>query len=691
MRFSSARISPLATLTGTCLLCFPLLRAQQVHQRLLPTPVQIHYGEGSLSVKELCIADAALSTEEARFAIETLRQDLHAPLPSCSGRRDVPVRLERTGDIAALPVPNEVPGPNSREAYSVVISRDGILIRGNSSAGVYYGVQTIVQMVERNDHGEPRLPFAEVRDWPALSYRGTMMDAGSEGPMLTLEEVKHQLDFLAKWKGNQYFFYSEGNIELRGYPLLNPQARFTQSQIRQIVSYARERHIDVVPAVEMYAHLHDLFRIEKYSDLADFPHGGEFNPDDPRVKDIVQDWVNQINELFPSKFVDIGFDETWSLQKAAEHSGTNSTPVQLFIKQLTTVTGMFQAQGKTVMAYADIMVKFPGIVSRLPKGLIALPWCYEPTPDPEYKRWLDPLVAEHIPHIVTSGVTSWNQIAPDFTLSFANIDTFLAAGRKSHSIGLLNTLWTDDNQVLLEMSWPGIAYGAAAAWQQAPMQPETFFADYSRIQYPVELAADFSAALTSLDAAETSLQKAIGTETMNNFWKDPFRESSLQDLKAKRKDLHQSRIHAEEALEHLYAIRAAAPDTPHLDTFIVGAQMIDLAAMKFIYAGEISDAWQTLPEHPTREQLMEVLGQGISNHVHSRVMDLMDGITGTKENYKTAWLQQYTPYRMGTALGRWDAEYEFWRHAQSNFEYLREGFKTGDRLPTLQQLTSSTY
>ena len=67
----------------------------------------------------------------------------------------------------------------------------------------------------------------------------------------------------------------------------NPNARFTRQQIREIVAYARERHVDVVPAVEMYGHLHDLFRIEKYSDLADFPHGGEFNPNSPQVQALI--------------------------------------------------------------------------------------------------------------------------------------------------------------------------------------------------------------------------------------------------------------------------------------------------------------------------------------------------------------------------------------------------------------------
>jgi hexosaminidase len=674
-------------------LCISVATPAQLpqHPRLLPVPMEIHYRDGWVALKDLCSAPIAHAAPEDTFALQTLRQGIGETLSSCVDGQKPAIRLERTGAVAALPEPGETPGPDSREAYRLTIGRDGVLIQGRSSAAVYYGVLTLLQMIERDDHGNPRLPFATVHDWPALSYRGTLVDAGSEGAMLTPAEVLRQIDFIARWKGNQYFFYSEGNIELRGYPLLNPKARFTQAQVRQFVAYARERHVDVIPAVEMYGHLHDLFRIEKYSGLSDFPHGGELDPNNPQAQAMLRDWANQISELFPSKFVDVGFDETWGLAKAAANTGADSTPVQLFIKQLTFVTSLFQDKGKTVMAYADIMVKFPGIVSRLPKGLIALPWWYDPSPDPEYKHWLDPLVAEHVPYIVTTGVSSWDQIAPDFTLSFANIDTFLAAGRKSHSLGLLNTLWTDDDQNLLEMSWPGMAYGAAAAWQEVSMQPATFFADYCRVQYPATIAPDFAAALNSLNAAEGSLQKAIGAETGIDFWKDPFLKSSLDAVRGKQNDLHEARLEAEDALEHFYAIKAAAPNTPQIDTFIVGAQMIDLAGMKFQYAQEIADAWQALPAHPPSEQLTDVLGRGISNETHSRTMDMMDGLTETRRAYKAAWLEQYTPYRLGTALGRWDAEYEFWRRAQANFEALRTGFKTGDALPTLQQITSPAY
>ena len=659
------------------------MRAQ--HTALLPAPAKVLYGTGSIDLAGLCAVPPASSAPEDVVAVSTLLEGAHGALAACTTQSKPSIQLQRSGPVAALPVPGETPGPDSREAYTLDISADGVVVRGRSSAGEYYGVQTLLQMIEHGPDGTLRLPYAHVEDWPALAYRGTLMDAGSEGPMLTFDEVKRQIDFIAKWKGNQYFFYSEGNIELRGFPLLNPDARFTQQQIRELVAYARERHIDVIPAVEMYGHLHDLFRIETYSGLSDFPHGGQFDSENPQAKSVLADWAKQIGALFPSPFVDVGFDETWSLQKASAQTA-NSTPVQLFIQQLSTVTNLFQAHGKTVMAYADIMVKFPGIVERLPKGVIALPWAYDAQPDPEYHHWLDPLIAEHVPNMVLSGVTSWDEIAPDFTVSFDNIDTLLVAGRRSHSIGLLNTLWTDNDQMLMQMSWPGIAYGAAAAWQQAPMQQKTFFADYARLQYPAAIAPDFAAALTSLNNAERSLHAAIGEETTREFWRDPFTASSLNALKGKYDDLHRSRLEAETALTHFYAIQQAAPQTPHLDSFLFGAQAIDLAGMKFIYTGEIASAWQSLPQQPTRQQFLDSLGEGVSNETHSRMMDLMDAVTGTRELYRKAWLEQYTPYRLGTALGHWDAENLFWLRAQRNFEDFRRNFQAGQTLPSLHDL-----
>lgn len=678
----------LRLLPGILLLCTVSWGAD--HRPLLPQAQSIRYGQGQLKVRGLSIKFKSQPAAEDRFAATELAKGIANQTGvklsiEASSAHGPSIVLNRTGAVEALPVPGEKPGPDSREAYRLTVKANGIEISGRSSAAIYYGVQTLLQLVEGEGNAS-FFPEAEIRDWPSLAYRGTLVDVGSEGPMSTESEVERQLDFLARWKGNQYYFYSETNIELDGYPLLNPEARFTKDQVRSIIAYGRARHIDVVPAVELYGHLHNLFRIEKYSELADFPHGGEFNPANPKVKALLDDWVSQLADLFPSPFVLVGFDETWSIQKAAEKSGESGTPVQLFVDQLSHVATKLQARNKTVMAYADIMVKFPGIIPNLPRNLIAVPWYYDPSPDPEYKQWLDPLAAHHVPEMLASGVNSWVEIAPDFDKTFANVDTLLAAGRKAQTLGLINTVWTDDNQVLLRMSWPGIAYGAVAPWQAAPVDREHFFSSYAQIVYPRPSANDIAQALTSLNAAEVLLQKAAGVSTMAAVWKNPFAPDMLVRMDSQRDNLRQVRLDAESAQEHLIHALSLGADPTAIANFVVGARLLDYAGMKYIYALELKDVWATLPQKPSRQQLRDALTVGIYNYCHSRLSDLIDGVAQLRGPYRDAWLSQYTDYRLATALGRWGAEYEYWRRAQARFETFESSFKEGDSLPSLQEV-----
>lgn len=657
---------------------------------VLPQPQHVQYGTGSLPIAGLTIAFSSAPAPQDRFAAAELARGLTARTGIAIPVSDSPatgpaILLERTGPVDPLPVPDETAGPDSREAYHLSVDANGIHITGRSSAAIYYGVQTLLQLVDTTG-APPSVPHLQIEDWPSLPYRATLVDVGSEGPMSTVEQIERQIDLLARFKGNQYFFYSEANIELDGYPLLNPAARFTKAQVRDIIGYARQRHIDVVPAVELYGHLHDLFRIERYSDLADFPHGGEFNPQDPRVKALLEDWVGQLANLFPSPFVDIGFDETFAIEKAADRAGAGVTPVRLFVGQLSTVAKLFQARGKHVMAYGDIMVKFPAIVSQLPPGLIALAWYYNPQPDPEYRKWLEPLVTRHVPHMVLPGVSSWSEIAPDFDRTFANIDTWLAAGRKSGALGLLNTVWTDDGQVLLQMSEPGMAYGAAAAWQSAPMQRSGFFPEYARVMYPAAAAADVARACAELNEAEQRLQAVFGQQTMSKVWADPFSPSVLALIRQHREELRQCRLHAENAEESVYRATSKGMRPEEVASLFVGARLLDYAGMKYLYAIEISDSWATLSPEPTKQQLADVLSQGIAFQTHSRCADLMDAISQLKAPYRRAWLAQYTDYRLSTALGRWDAEYQYWRRAQSRFMELLANFHDHDRLPSLTAL-----
>src|SRR5579863_1395828 len=283
-----------------CLLFLLVPALDAAHRPLAPRPQQIQYGNGRLALKGISISFGSSAAPEDRFAADELASALAeiiaGPVPVVSsGTAASSIVFYRTGGVDALPGPDDHAGPDSRESYTLHISEKSAEVRARSSAGLYYAAQTIRQLVE-DAGGEKVLPEVDIHDWPSLAYRGFMMDT-SHGPLPTEDEIKRQINFLARWKANQYYLYSEANIELRGYPLINFGARYTEPQIRRIIDYAKERHVDIVPCLELYGHLHDLFRVERYADLAALPHGGEINPSNPRVQSLLHDWVEQIAAL----------------------------------------------------------------------------------------------------------------------------------------------------------------------------------------------------------------------------------------------------------------------------------------------------------------------------------------------------------------------------------------------------------
>ena len=656
------------------------------HPAMLPAPQQISYGTGTLPLAGLPIRFAQDASEEDRFAAQTLSvcisQATGAPGAILEANADAPhsIVLDRTGAIDPLPVPGEHPGADSREAYTLHITAEGAEVRARSSAGIFYGVQTLCQMI---DLTAGALPEAQVSDWPAMAYRGTMVDM-SEGPLLRVADIKRQIDLMARWKNNQYYFYNETSIALEGLAPAAPGARLTKSDVRVIVAYAGERHIDVVPCLELYGHLHDLFRREEYSALADFPHGVEFNPDEPQVKKILANWAQQYVELFPSPFVHVGFDETWQLQQAAARGAV--APATVFLQQLQFVSSLFQSHGKTIMAWADIMVKIPAIVKQLPPGIIAVAWWYDPRPDPEYKRWLEPLVRYHLPHIVTPGVSGFNEIAPDYNLTFLNIDTFIAAGRKSGALGVVNAVWSDDVQTLKRPMSPGIAYGAAAAWQQQPIDRAHFFAGYAAREYPVAAADRVGSALQKMADSETALQAALGQETMLAVWQSPFTAKAVAAAVAHSDELKQSRLLAESAEEDWLRAVEQGADGAGAQAYLVECRLLDYAGLKYQYGAEITQLWKLLGLHPTAERLGNDFDNIVASQQHGKLPDLMEMITALKPQYEQAWLAEYTPYRLGAALGRWDAEYEYWRRIQANAFQLLGDYNVTRGLPAFETL-----
>jgi hexosaminidase len=664
------------------------------HNTLLPIPQEIRYGSGKLMIGGLEIRIDDDPAPEDRFAAAELAAWLAEVSgfsvrvvegPTRAGARAVV--LKRTGSIDALPVPGERGGPESREAYEIRITPQSAFITARSSAGLYWAAQTLRQMIEGRG-AEAFLPEAEIRDWPALPYRGYMMDF-SHAQLPTLAEVKRQIDFLARWKTNQYLFYSEASIELEGYPTLMAEARYTQAEVRDVIEYARTRHIDVIPNMELYGHLHDLFRMEKYSDLAVIPHGGEFNRRDPRIKPLLEDWIGQVARLFPSPFFHIGFDETWLLGREAARLKTD--PGELYLGLLKEVAAIVERNGKSPLAYADMIQKFPQITAGLPRGLTAVAWHYFPLQEAEYDRLLGPLSSNGIPLILQSAVINWHWLVTDYDTSFRNIDVLAAAAKKHNALGLYQSGWTDDTQTLTKPGWPAWAYASIAGWRAEAPDRARFFSDYAALLYPSETAPEAALAFGALARAETLLQGATRRETIRAFFDDPFAKERLEKSSRESNTLRETRLAADEALANIIKVQRTGVDPDTFKSLEACVRMIDFAALKHIYAREIADFWDQLGPNPDPKNALNLIHNEVSYKYHTRTSDMMDALSVIKDRFREAWLAEFTPFRLNIALAKFDVELQTWWKLQRRLTSAVENLVPGLGLPSLDALTGDLW
>lgn len=666
------------------LLATSSLATAKEHNPILPQPQKVTYGEGYLNLKGASIGFASKPGTEDKFAAKELAAILEgAGLSKTLIKESAPagttIIFKRSGGVDALPLVGEKPGPTSRESYKIKVTKTNITVTAVSSAGLYYAVQTLQQMIE-GFGANAKIPEVEIEDWPSLAYRGFMMDM-SHMQFLKIEEIKKQIDFLARWKTNQYYFYSEASIEFDGYPLLMANARFTKAQVKEIIEYAKLRHIDVVPNMELYGHLHDLFKLEHYSDLSVTKYGGEFKPKDPRVKEILQDWIKQISELFPSPFFHIGFDETWVIELEAKK--LNQTADQLYLDMLNQTTDMVEKQGKSAMVWADMLQKYHEIIPKVSTKVTAVPWHYFPLTDAEYDTLLSPFPKAGIPMIVQSASLNYHWLYPAFEMSFENANLLAAAAQKYKAVGFINSGWTDDPMTLMRTSWPDMAYGSIVSWQTEPVQQNSFFNKYTKILYPPVIAEKVEKAHLALMKSESLIRKTLG-KTDFAIWEDPFTEKSLQNIEANKENLHQGRLAAEEAQIYLRDALKSGVDTITLSAMLTGAKELDFISAKYLYAGEIADFHKRYAKKRDAKEFAMHMSE-LTAYYHSKTVDMFDMIVETKEMFRKSWLNQYTPFRLGIPMAKFDMELQYWFKIQRRLDTL-SGYKANEDLPSLQSL-----
>jgi hexosaminidase len=224
------------------------------------------------------------------------------------------------------------------EGYSLTITPKKVTIVGKD-AGLFYGIQSFIQLLPVKKSVTFKLPCVEIKDQPRFGYRGMMLDVSRH--FFTISEVKEFIDMLAAYKLNRFHWHLVDNdgwrIEIKKYPKLTSVGGFrsnhyilgnrdwpdntpyggyyTQEQIKDVVKYAADRFITIVPEIEMPAH--SAAALRAYPEYKCEPSAGEKNPGAYNIIfcpteatfTFLEEVLTEVIALFPGKYIHIGGDE----------------------------------------------------------------------------------------------------------------------------------------------------------------------------------------------------------------------------------------------------------------------------------------------------------------------------------------------------------------------------------------------
>ena len=317
---------------------------------LTPVPKQITMGTGKVTIPQESLViyrgnlDKEIAQEARAFGVKLMKFGIKEVIVSSLGNVTPFITLEAYSGTQEI----------GNEGYTLDITTDGVKITANAAPGFYFAFQTIKKllppcvMADVADESVTtlELPCLKIVDSPRFEYRGFMLDVARH--YFEVAEIKRMIDVMSYYKMNRFHWHlvdDQGwRIEIEKYPKLTSIGSvrnnswsvdpvyggyyinepygpyfYTKDEIRDIVAYAKERHIEVIPEVEFPGHA--CAALAAYPEFSCYPNGSHsvkvdggiysdvFNVGNPATLQFAKDILDEIVELFPFNQIHIGGDE----------------------------------------------------------------------------------------------------------------------------------------------------------------------------------------------------------------------------------------------------------------------------------------------------------------------------------------------------------------------------------------------
>ena len=363
---------------------------------VIPQPVQMEVGRGIFDLD----ADTRIVLTNPTNEVQQLTESWARPIRATSGFNLQLVDTPSDAPSNTITLRLSPDASHPAEGYHLDVTSDAVTVEAKTPAGLFYGLQTLTQLLSGGHSSGWSVPVVQIVDAPRFAYRGMHLDVGRH--FFPVAFVKKYIDLLAMYKMNKFHWHlteDQGwRIEIKKYPKLTeigayrketvvgknferfdrpyvgdgqPHGGFyTQDEVREVVAYARARYIDVIPEIEMPGHA--TAALAAYPELActdgpfDVPttwgiFEDVFCPKEETFQ-FLEDVLTEVIALFPSQYIHIGGDEVpkvrWKESELAQEVITREGLADeeelqsYFIKRIET---FLQAQGRRLIGWDEIL------------------------------------------------------------------------------------------------------------------------------------------------------------------------------------------------------------------------------------------------------------------------------------------------------------------------------------------------
>jgi len=528
------RIFTLLFALNSLIFASALSRAQCIDRNLgiIPAPLSVTALEGSFEVRpddKIAIVSLTTSAEKEAYLFSDYLKYTYG--------LEIPVRNKKTKSYKkVIYFSTDYTGSNP-EGYHLTVKESRIDIVGKG-AGLFYGLQSLMQMCSAAspDKKKVRIPCAEISDKPRYAYRGIMQDVGYH--IYPVSFIKKQIDLLSKYKLNVYHWHLTEDhgwrIEIKKYPKLTEIAAYreqtcisnydpefcgldgtpyggyyTQDEIRDIVAYAAERHVTVIPEIELPGHT--LAVLAAYPEYACGDNPGPFKVAQNwgiyedvfcAGKEItfrfLEDVLTEVMDLFPSKYIHIGGDECpkerwkkchYCQQRIKDNSLKDEFELQsYFIKR---IEKFVKSKGRKIIGWDEILeggLAPDATVMNwrdISEGIKAAQQSHDVIMAPNSFVYFDYIQGNRTLEPLAIG---WGFNPTERVYSFNPTPAELTPEQQKHIIGVEAPLWTehmDTHRKVEYMMLPRLMALSEIAWSELAVKDSV---NFKEVRLPEHLA-----------------------------------------------------------------------------------------------------------------------------------------------------------------------------------------------------------